>query len=104
MWETFKEALWRAYEGPLRNRNRHDFDHWVVSTKNHLGATKVFLEFERRFARLLEREQRLVGANKVLLFVRSIGRPEPEAIGIELKEDDRMTGVTEDWLKVERIC
>ena len=29
-----------------------------------------------------------MGANKVLLFVRSIDRAEREAIGIELKEDE----------------
>ena len=51
-----------------------------------------------------EREQRLVGADKVLLFVRSIDRAERLAIGIELKEDDGANGLTEDWSKVGRVC
>ena len=46
------------------------------------------------------REQRLVGADKVLLFVRSIDHAEREVIGIELEEDDGVNGLTEDWSKV----
>ena len=38
-----------------------------------------------------------MGADKVLLFVRSIDRAEQEAIGIELEEDDGANGLTEDW-------
>ena len=45
-----------------------------------------------------------MGANKVLLFVSSIDRAEREAIGIELQEDDGSNGLTEDWLKVGRVC
>ena len=103
LWEAFKEALWQAYGEPPRNQNRRDIDKWVSSTKTHQGATKVFQEFGRRFARLPEREQRLVGADKVLLFVRSIDRAEREAIGIELQEDDGANDLTEDWLEVERV-
>ena len=44
-----------------------------------------------------------MGADKVLLFVRSIDRAEREAIGIELEEDDGANGLTEDWLKVRRV-
>ena len=50
------------------------------------------------------REQRLVGADKVLLFVRSIDHAEREVIGIELEEDDGVNGLTEDWSKVGRVC
>ena len=72
--------------------------------KTHRGAMKAFKEFERRFARLPEREQRLMGADKVLLFVRSIDQAEWEAIEIELGDDDGVNGLTEDWLEVERVC
>ena len=72
--------------------------------KDPPGATKAFKEFERRFTRLPEREQRSVGADKVLLFVRSIDRAEREAIGIELEDDDGANGLTEDWSEVERVC
>ena len=65
---------------------------------------KAFKEFERRFTQLPEREQRSVGVDKVLLFVRLINRAEREAIGIELKDDDGANDLTEDWLEVERVC
>ena len=38
------------------------------------------------------------------MFVRSIDRAEWEAIGMELEDDDRVNGLTEDWLKVGRVC
>ena len=46
------------------------------------------MEFGRHFARLPEREQRLVGADKVLLFVTTMDHEEREVIGIELEEDE----------------
>ena len=102
-WESFERGLWRAYSKPPKSRNRRDFDQWVAFSKTHLGAAKAFHEFGRRLAQLPEREQRLVGADKVLLFVRSIDRAEQEAIGIELEEDDGANGLTEDWWKVGRV-
>ena len=45
-----------------------------------------------------------MGADKVLLFVRSIDRAEREAIRIELEEDDGVNGLTEDWSKVGMVC
>ena len=71
-WEAFERALWRAYGEPPRSRNRRDFDQWVASAKTHHGATMAIQEFGRRFIRLPERDKRLVGADKVLLFFRSI--------------------------------
>ena len=65
---------------------------------------KAFLEFERRLARLLEREQTLVRVDKVLLFVKSIDRRERMAIGLELEDDDGANGLIEAWSKDERVC
>ena len=45
-----------------------------------------------------------MGADKVLLFIRSIDQAEREVIGIELEEDDGANGLTEDWSKVGRVC
>ena len=94
LWETFERALWRSYDEQPRIQKRRDFDQWVASSKTHHGAPKAFQEFGRHFAWLSEREQRLVGADKVLLLVRSIDRAEREAIGIQLEEDDGANGLT----------
>ena len=80
------------------------FNQWISSAKTHRGAMKAFEEFEQRFTRLLEREQRLVGEDKVRLFVRSINRAEREAIGIGLEDDDGANGLIDDWSEVERVC
>ena len=103
-WGSFEEALREAYdyERP-KEQDRREFDEWVTSENTHQSATQAFLEFEHRFARLLERE-RLVGEDKLLMFVRSIDRKERMDIGIKLEDDDGANGLTEDWAKVERVC
>ena len=45
-----------------------------------------------------------MGEDKVLLFVRLIDQVEREAIEIELEEVYGANGLTEDWLKVGRVC
>ena len=45
-----------------------------------------------------------MGADKVLLFVRSIHCAEREAIRIELEDEDGENGLTEDWSEVGRVC
>ena len=72
--------------------------------KTHQSAMDAFLEFECRFAQLTGLDQRLVGVDKVLLFVKSIDRRERNAIGILLEDDDGANGLTENWAEVERVC
>ena len=70
-WGSFEEALREAYDYERsKGRDRREFDEWVALEKTHQSATQAFLEFKHRFARLSEREQRLVGMDKVLMFVR----------------------------------
>ena len=69
LWEAFEEALLEAYRGERpKGQVRHNFDQSVGSAKTH-RAMKAFLEFERRLARLPKREQRMVGVDKVFLYV-----------------------------------
>ena len=89
------------YKEPKRC-SLYEFNQWVSSMKTHHSAMHAFVEFECRFAQLSELDQRLVGEDKVLMFVKSINRNERKAIGIQLEDDDG--GLTEDWKKVERIC
>ena len=72
-WGSFEGALREAYDYDRpKGRDRREFDEWVASEKTYRSATQVFLEFEHRFAQLSKREQRLVGEDKVLMFVKSI--------------------------------
>ena len=100
-----EEYLFEAYryEKPKR-QGRHEFYQWVASMKTHQSAMDAFLEFECRFAQLTGLDQRLVGVDKVLLFVKSIDRRERNAIGILLEDDDGANGLTENWAEVERVC
>ena len=65
--------------------------------KTYQGATQAFVDFECRFFQLSKREQRLVRVDKVLLFVKSIGRRGRMAIKLKLEEDDNANGLIEDW-------
>ena len=104
-WVSFKEALQESYgyKGP-KGRGLYEFHKWVSSRKTHRSAMHAFVEFEYCFAQLSDRDRRLVGLNKVLLFVKSIDRNERMAIGIQLEDDDGANGLIEDWGKVERVC
>ena len=64
----------------LKGRGWAEFEQWVASMKIHQSTTQAFLEFERCFAQLSEREQRLVRVDNVLMFVRSIDQKERMAI------------------------
>ena len=91
------------YKDPKRC-NLYEFKQWVSSTKNHQSAMHAFVEFECCFAQLSKLDQRLVGDDKVLMFVKSINRSERNAIGIQLEDYDGANGLTKDWTKVERVC
>ena len=70
---SYEEALLEAYgyEKP-KGRGRRESDQWVASVKTHQSAMQAFQEFEHHFAQLSEREQQLVGLDKVLFFLKSI--------------------------------
>ena len=69
---------------------------------NHVW--KIWSALESRFSQLSEREQRLVGVDKVLMFMKSVDRRERMAISLKLEEDDDANGLIEDWRKVESLC
>ena len=64
----------------------------------------ALIEFECRFAQRLEQDQRLVGLDKVLMFVKSIDLKERKATRIQLEDDDGANALTENWAYVERVC
>jgi hypothetical protein len=64
----------------------------------------AFREFERRFSQLSEWERRSVGADKVLLFLKTVHHEERADTLFELEDDDGAHGLTEDSSEVERVC
>ena len=104
-WGSFEEALREAYEYERpKGRGWGEFEVWLVLAKIHQSVTQAFLEFERRFSQLSEREQRLVGVDQVLMFVRLIDRKERKAMGIKIENNDGANGLIGDWDKVETTC
>ena len=84
--------------------DRCDFGLWVVSVKAPWSAMKAFREFEHCFAQLSDRDQRSVGADKFLLFLKSLNEKGRMAILSELEDDEGAYGLIEDWNEVERVC
>ena len=72
-WESFEEALREPddYERS-KGRGQCEFEQSVALVKIYQSATQAFLEFKHRFSLFSRRQQRLVGVDKVLMFVRSI--------------------------------
>ena len=68
------------------------------------GVGEAFREFECRFSQLSEWERRSVGADKVLLFLKTVHHEEGMDILFELQDDDGAHGLTEEWPEVEWVC
>ena len=104
-WESFEGALMEAYGcAESEVRGRREFDRWVASARRHRNAMEAFREFEDRFSQLSEWERRSVGADKVLLFLKTVHHEERMDIQFELQDDDGARGLTEEWPKVEWVC
>ena len=84
--------------------DRREFELWVASVKAPRSAMEAFREFEHRFAQLSDRDRRSVGADKVLLFFKSVIEKGRMAILFELEDDKGAYGLTKDWNEVERVC
>ena len=111
--EDIAEAVARMVSDPAKLRKRQDeayeysqrdFALWVTSEKAPRSAMKAFREFEDRFAQLSDRDQESVGADKVLLFLRSLNDGGRMAILPDLEDDKGAYGLTEDWYEVEAAC
>ena len=87
-------------EGKRRNEEAQQAVQRVVERVSYFNGA----EEGSRFSQFSEWEQRLVGVNKVLIFMKSIDRIERMAYGLKLEEDDDANGLIEDWRKVESVC
>ena len=65
---------------------------------------EAFREFDHQFSQLSDRDQELVGAVKVLLFLKSVNEKGRMAIFPDLEDDEGAYGLTEDWNEVEWAC
>ena len=84
--------------------DRRKFGLWATSVNAPWSAMKAFREFEHRFVQLSDRDRRLVGADKVLLFFKLVDEKGRMTILSELEDDEGAYGLTQDWNEVERLC
>jgi hypothetical protein len=104
-WESFEGALLEACGyGKPEGRSRREFDRWVASARRHRNGMDAFREFEHRFSQLSWWERRSVGADKVLLFLKTVHHEARADILFELQDEDGGHGLTEDWSEVEWVC
>ena len=90
----------------MTQTSHYKFDKWVASRKTHKCdlILMTFLEFEFHFAQLLEQDQRLVGMNKVLLFLKYVDQEERMKFDIQLEDNDVANHLIKDWEDVRRRC
>ena len=84
--------------------DRREFDLWVSSVKAPRSKMEAFWEFDYRFSQLTDRDQELVGADKVPLFLKSVNEKGRMAIFPDLENNEGAYGLTEDWNEVEWAC
>ena len=68
--------------------DRREFGLWVASVKAPRSAMEAFREFDHRFSQLSDRDQESVGADKVLLFLKSVNEKGRMAILPDLEDDE----------------
>ena len=111
--EDITEAVARMVSDSAKLRKRRDeasehdrreFCLWVTSEKAPRSAMEAFREFDHRFSQLSDRDQESVGADKVLLFLKSVNEKGRMAILPDLEDDEGAYGLTEDWSEVEWVC
>ena len=101
-WKSFKKLTIRRcpsnklYERHMVTKSQRNK---VYTTKTHPSALHAFVEFECRFAQLLELDEWFLGACKVLMFVKSINQTERKAIGVQLEDDDGVNGLIENCVE-----
>ena len=65
-------ARQRERQDEVYKYDRREFSLWVESMKAPRSAMDAFREFDHCFSQLSDRDQESVGADKVLLFLKSI--------------------------------
>ena len=104
-WDIFRIALLKEFEvEDVIGTSRYEFDKWVALKKPYKSALASFQDLECQFSRLLESGKRLVGVDKVLMFLRYANRNEWMKLDIVLKDDDGTSGLIENLDAVKRIC
>jgi hypothetical protein len=84
--------------------DRREFGLWVSSVNTPQSAMEAFREFDHRFSQLSDRDQESVGADKVLLFLKSDNEKGRMAVLPDLEDDEGAYVLTEDWNEVEWVC
>ena len=84
--------------------DRREFGLWVELMKAPQSVMEAFLEFEHHFSQLSDPDQESVGADRVILFFKSVNEKGIITILPELEDDEGTYGLTEDWNEVEWVC
>jgi hypothetical protein len=96
-WPAFEAAMKTAYAMEDSSKpTRRGFEDWVDTPNKGLKVIEVFSEFEDRFGMLWTRDQVLLVADKVVLFLRAVDVRDRYELGTLLEDVTTYSGLTDD--------
>jgi hypothetical protein len=102
-WPAFEAAMKTAYAMEDSSKATwRGFEDWVAVPNKGLNVLEVFSEFEDRFGMLSARDQALLVADKVVLFLRAVDVRDQYELGTLLEDVTTDSGLTDDWETVKR--
>jgi hypothetical protein len=102
-WPAFEAAMKTVYAMEDYSKvTWRGFEDWVAGPNKGLNVLEVFSEFESRFEILSTRDQALLVADKVVLFLRAVDVRDQYELGTLLEDFTTDSGLTDDWETVKR--
>jgi hypothetical protein len=102
-WPAFEAAMKTAYAVEDSSKvTWRGFEDWVAVPNKGLNVLEVFSEFESRFEMLSTRDQALLVADKIVLFLRAVDVRDQYELGTLLEDVTTDSGLTDDWETVKR--
>jgi hypothetical protein len=101
-WPAFEAAMKTAYAMEDSSKATwRGFEDWVAVPNKGLNVLEVFSEFESRFEMLSTRDQALLVADKVVLFLHAVDVRDQYELGTLLEDVTTDSGLTDDWETVK---
>ena len=82
---------------------RRGFEEWVDWPHKGMKVLEVLSEFESRFNRLSTRDQTVLQAEKVIMFLRAMDMRDRKDLGVLMETTTTDSGLVETWTEVKKI-
>ena len=103
-WATFERAVLNAFAmDDSTKETRRGFEEWVDLPHKGMKVLDVLCEFESKFNRLSTRDQTVLQAEKVIMFLRAVDIRDRKDLGVLMENTTTDSGLVETWAEVKEI-